>query len=72
MLLHLGYNLLQVAVVIGFAPLIEGILARLKEIVQSKRGPSIFQPYRDLGKLLRKDEIVSRQSSWIFACTPAR
>ncbi len=70
MLVHIGYNLLQVAVVIGFAPLVEGVLARLKELVQSKRGPSIFQPYRDLAKLLCKDEIVSRRSSWIFRTAP--
>jgi formate hydrogenlyase subunit 4 len=49
------YNLLQVAVVIAFAPLVEGVTNRLKEILQSKRGPSIFQPYRDLWKLLHKD-----------------
>ena len=42
------YNLIQVAVVVAFAPLAEGVLNRLKEIVQSKRGPSIFQPYRDI------------------------
>ena len=47
------------------APLVEGATTRLKEIIQSKRGPSIFQPYRDIWKLLHKDEIVSDQSSWI-------
>ena len=64
------FNLLQVAVVVGFAPLVEGVAARLKEIVQSKRGPSIFQPYRDLWKLLHKDEIVSEYSSWVFRAAP--
>ncbi len=64
------YNLLQIAVVIGFAPLVEGVTNRLKEIVQSKRGPSIFQPYRDLWKLLHKDEIVSEETSWIFRFAP--
>jgi formate hydrogenlyase subunit 4 len=64
------YNLLQVAVVIAFAPLVEGVTTRLKEIVQSKRGPSVFQPYRDLWKLLHKDEIVSEYSSWIFRAAP--
>lgn len=34
--------------VVAFAPLAEGVTTRLKEIVQSKRGPSIFQPYRDI------------------------
>ncbi len=64
------YNLLQVAVVIAFAPLVEGVTNRLKEILQSKRGPSIFQPYRDLWKLLHKDEIVSEYSSWIYRAAP--
>lgn len=64
------YNLLQVVVVIGFAPLVEGVATRLKEIVQSKRGPSVFQPYRDLWKLLHKDEIVSEYSSWVFRAAP--
>ena len=64
------FNLLQVLVVMAFAPLVSGVLSRLKEMVQSKRGPSIFQPYRDLWKLLHKDEIVSEDSSWIFRFTP--
>src|ERR1700758_693899 len=64
------FNLFQVAVVLAFAPLASGVLSRLKEMVQSKRGPSIFQPYRDLWKLFHKDEVVSDQSSWIFRFTP--
>jgi len=64
------YNLLQVAVVVGFAPLAEGVLNRLKEIVQSKCGPSVFQPYRDIWKLLKKDQVISDQSTWIFRAAP--
>lgn len=70
MLERILYNALQVAFVVGLAPLVEGVLQRLKEIVQSKRGPSILQPYRDIWKLLHKDEIVSEHSSWIFRFTP--
>ena len=33
------FNVLQAAVVLIFAPLASGVLSRLKEIVQSKRGP---------------------------------
>jgi formate hydrogenlyase subunit 4 len=64
------FNLIQILVVLAFAPLVSGVLTRLKEMVQSKRGPSIFQPYRDLWKLFHKDEVVSEQSSWIFRFTP--
>src|SRR5271156_1818530 len=70
MLERILYNLMQVAVVVAFAPLVEGVTSRLKEIIQSKRGPSIFQPYRDIWKLLHKDEIVSEYSSWIFRAAP--
>jgi formate hydrogenlyase subunit 4 len=59
-----------VLVVMVFAPLASGVVSRMKEIVQSKRGPSIFQPYRDLWKWFHKDEIVSEDSSWIFRFTP--
>src|SRR5271170_1878668 len=64
------FNLFQVIVVLAFAPLTSGVLTRLKEMVQSKRGPSVFQPYRDLWKLFHKNEIVSEDSSWIFRFAP--
>src|SRR5438876_12190116 len=64
------YNLIQVVFVLAFAPLVEGVATRLKEILQSKRGPSIIQPYRDIWKLLHKDEIVSEEASWIFRAAP--
>ena len=67
---HILFNLIQVLVVMVFAPLASGVTSRLKEMIQSKRGPSIFQPYRDLWKLFHKDEIVSEDSSWIFRFTP--
>ena len=70
MLPHIVYNVVQVAVVMGFAPLLAGVINRLKEIVQSKRGPSILQPYRDIWKLFHKDQVISEQSSWIFRFTP--
>jgi formate hydrogenlyase subunit 4 len=39
-------------------------------MVQSKRGPSVVQPYRDIWKLFHKDQIVSDQTTWIFRVTP--
>jgi formate hydrogenlyase subunit 4 len=64
------YNIAQILFVLGFAPLYSGVLSRFKEIVQSKRGPSIFQPYRDLWKLFHKDQILSSETTWIFKITP--
>ncbi len=70
MAIKIAYNLAQVVVVMLFAPLVAGVINRLKEVVQSKRGPSIFQPYFDIWKLFHKDEIISEHSSWIFRFTP--
>ena len=64
------FNAIQVLVVLIFSPLVIGVLHKLEEIIQSKQGPSIIQPYRDLLKLFNKDEIVSEESSWIFRVTP--
>jgi formate hydrogenlyase subunit 4 len=64
------FNIIQVLVVMAFAPLIKGVLNRIKENIQSKRGPSIIQPYRDIWKLFQKDEVISEQSSWIFRAAP--
>ena len=66
----IAYNIIQILFVLGFAPLYSGVLSRFKEIVQSKRGPSIFQPYRDLWKLFHKDQVLSSETTWIFRITP--
>jgi formate hydrogenlyase subunit 4 len=61
---------LQIATVLLCAPLLRGIINRLKAMVQSKRGPSIWQPYRDLWKLFRKGSVISEHASWIFHAAP--
>jgi len=63
-------QLSQIVVVLVVAPLLPGIIDRSKHIVQSKRGPSVLQHYRDLWKLLRKGTVIPEDSSWIFRVTP--
>ncbi len=70
MISRLVFNVLQVAVVVIFAPLAAGVLNRVKERIQAKQGPSIFQPYRDIWKLFHKDQVISEDASWIFRATP--
>jgi formate hydrogenlyase subunit 4 len=66
----IGLNLVQLAFVLGLSPLFAGVLSRWKEMVQSKRGPSIWQPYHDLRKLFSKEERISEDASWLFRFTP--
>jgi formate hydrogenlyase subunit 4 len=70
MALRVLLQVLQVLTVLGCAPLLRGIINRLKAIVQSKRGPSIWQPYRDLWKHLHKGSVVSECATWIYHVTP--
>jgi formate hydrogenlyase subunit 4 len=66
----LGLNVLQLAFVGCLAPLFSGIVARWRENVQFKRGPSIWQPYRDLRKLFAKEGVSSESSTWIARFAP--
>lgn len=59
-------QVIQSAVVLFLAPLYTGFISRCEAIVESKRGPSLFQPYRDLVKLLRKESAISENATWIF------
>jgi formate hydrogenlyase subunit 4 len=67
---QVALQILQSAVVLGLAPLYSGAITRAEAVVASKRGPSVWQPYRDLAKLLRKSSAISDQASWIFRVVP--
>ncbi len=64
------FEILQVILIIAVAPLVTGIIRKLKALLQSRRGAGIFQPYYDLYKLFRKESVVSRNASWVFGLTP--
>lgn len=52
------------------SPLCVGVIKKIKARLQNREGASIFQPYKDLWKLLHKDEVISRDASWIFSSAP--
>ncbi len=70
MVVYAVLNVCQILVVLLLSPLLRGLLTRIEERMQAKRGPSIWQPYYDLCKLFHKDEVVSDQSTWIFRFAP--
>lgn len=61
---------LQVIILILFSPLLNGMIKKLKANMQGRVGPGVLQPYYDLLRLLRKDMVVSRVTSWVFKATP--
>jgi len=52
------------------APLVSGLILKIKNDIRMRIGPDIFQPYYNFFKLLRKQEVISRNASWIFRVTP--
>jgi formate hydrogenlyase subunit 4 len=66
----ISYNVVQILFIMVFAPLYSGVLSRFKEIVQSRQGPTIIQPYRDIWKLFQKDQVLSEETTWIYRFTP--
>lgn len=67
---NLTYILIQLVVIIALAPLVSGIIKKVKAFTQKRKGAPVFQLYYDLYKLLRKGIVVSDVSSWIFKATP--
>jgi formate hydrogenlyase subunit 4 len=63
-------SVLQALFLLAIAPLVTGIIRKIKAYMQQRRGPSILQPYRDIAKYFHKDSVVSRDTSWIFSVTP--
>lgn len=60
----------QVLTLLLLSPLLTGCIARLEAIVQGKRGPSIFQTYRDIWKFFHKQALTPQPASWIFRAAP--
>ena len=68
--LDIMLSVLQALLLLAIAPLVTGIIRKIKAYAQQRRGASILQPYRDIAKYFHKDSVVSRDTSWIFSVTP--
>jgi formate hydrogenlyase subunit 4 len=70
-LAHVARTAVQVALVVAAGPLVTGVVQKLKARLQCRRGASVWQPYRDLAKLLRKGTVESDTASPFFRAVPA-
>ena len=62
---------LSLAVLLGVAPLLPGIAAKTVAVLTGRRGAPLLQPYRDLGRLIRKGAVYSTVTTWLFRTAPA-
>lgn len=68
--MKIAADIFQALLLILGAPLVRGIVARVKARLQSRRGASVWRPYAELLKLFRKEELVPPTSSAVFRLAP--
>jgi formate hydrogenlyase subunit 4 len=61
---------LQTLLFILIAPLLTGWISWYKCRLQNRAAPALWQPYRELRKLLRKESVIADNASWLFRATP--
>lgn len=60
----------QAGLLVLAGPLVTGFIQKLKARLQCRQGASVWQPYRDLAKLLRKGTVQSDSASPFFRAVP--
>lgn len=68
--MRFAVDVIQALLLIAVAPLVRGVIARIKARIQNRRGASIWRPYVDLTKLFRKQDLVPDTASPVFRFAP--
>jgi len=56
--------------VLALAPLLTGVVRKVKARLNRRQGASVIQPYRDLRRLLGKEVVLADNASWPFRVAP--
>jgi len=62
--------LLQFFIILLISPFIAGLMQKTKSLIRGSVGPSLFQPYFNILKLMQKEVVLSDQSSYISKLAP--
>jgi formate hydrogenlyase subunit 4 len=60
----------HLALLLAVPPLLLGVIHKTKAWFAGRLGPPLFQPYRDVWKLLRRGAVYSRTTTWLFRAGP--
>lgn len=63
-------GLLQAVLLLLLAPLFSGISRMIRARIQSRRGPGVLQDYRDISKLLKRQNVLPENASWVSKAMP--
>jgi formate hydrogenlyase subunit 4 len=66
----LSIQVTQMLLVLALAPLLVGLVRKVRALLLRRLGPSLLQPYRDLVRLARKEVVVAESASWLFRIVP--
>jgi formate hydrogenlyase subunit 4 len=66
----LAVQAFQMLLVVLLAPLVTGLVRKIKARLVRRRGPALIQPYRDLIRLLHKEVVLANNASWLFRAAP--
>ncbi len=61
---------INIVLLLVLAPLLFGVINRVKAFFAGRRGQPLLQLYSDLYKLLRKHAVYSRTTTWVFRLGP--
>lgn len=59
--------LIQALVLLALAPLMSGMARVIRAKMHSRQGPGVLQDYRDIFKLLKRQDISPQHAGGVFA-----
>ncbi len=62
--------LLQFFIILAISPFIAGLMQKTKSLIRGSAGPSLFQPYFNIAKLMKKETVLSKDASYISKIAP--
>ena len=62
--------LVQVVLFVVLAPVLIGVIRQVRATIEGRAGAGIWQPWRDLRKLLAKNPVRASNSSWMLKVGP--
>jgi len=69
-MIDIASGVAQMLLVLALAPLVTGLVRKIKARLTRRRGPPIIQPYRNLLRLFRKEAVLAENASWLFRSVP--
>jgi len=69
-ILDVAVQAAQMLLVLLLAPLLTGLVRKVKARFLRRQGPPLIQTYRDLVRLMRKDVVLAESASWLFRVIP--